>query len=474
MQPLGIQDSAWSIGYGRAYDTDGLSLYANWGGAAFTPRAAAKLASLMLHRGEWTHQQLISRRWVEQAVTYVGTPLPKGPLDANAPASGLCWWVNTNGGWEGIPTDAFAGAGAGHQIVLVVPSLDLIVVRNGQALALPDRAHGFWSPAVQYLLRPVVEAITEKRAYPPSPVIGGIHFTDSTGILRKALGSDNWPITWGDDDRQYAAYGDVNCFEPYADKKLSQGFALIEGSAGDIRGVNIRSATGERMGNGAKGPKASGMLMVDGVLYLWVRNAHNAQLAWSADHGKTWEWRFRFPSGFGSPAFLNFGKNYRGARDKYVYTYSQDGASAYESDDSLLLARVAKDRLRDRSSWEFLERLDEHGTPVWTADIGRRGEVFRYPRHCRRVDGVYDAALKRYLLAVAYDQESGWGIYDAPEPWGPWTTAFHTEHWDFDHTHGYRLPAKWIEGDGRAMALVFSGLAPYDAFCVRRMTLDTR
>jgi len=103
------------------------------------------------------------------------------------------------------------------------------------------------------------------------------------------------------------------------------------------------------MGNGAKGPKASGMLMVDGVLYLWVRNAHNAQLAWSADHGKTWEWRFRFPSGFGSPAFLNFGKNYRGARDKYVYTYSQDGASAYESDDSLLLARVAKDRLRDRS-----------------------------------------------------------------------------------------------------------------------------
>ena len=30
--------------------------------------------------------------------------------------------------------------------------------------------------------------------------------------------------------------------------------------------------------------------MVDGVLYLWVRNAGNARLAWSADHGRTWTW----------------------------------------------------------------------------------------------------------------------------------------------------------------------------------------
>src|SRR4051794_23883688 len=34
--------------------------------------------------------------------------------------------------------------------------------------------------------------------------------------------------------------------------------------------------------------KASGILMVDGVLYLWVRNVGNAQLAWSRDRGKTW------------------------------------------------------------------------------------------------------------------------------------------------------------------------------------------
>src|ERR1051326_1461084 len=39
MLPLGIADSEWAIGYGRAYRVDGLDLWANWGGSNFTPRA---------------------------------------------------------------------------------------------------------------------------------------------------------------------------------------------------------------------------------------------------------------------------------------------------------------------------------------------------------------------------------------------------------------------------------------------------
>jgi hypothetical protein len=88
---------------------------------------------------------------------------------------------------------------------------------------------------------------------------------------------------------------------------------------------------------------------------------------------------------------------------------------------------------------------------------------------------VYHPVLKRYLLAVAYGHNGGWGLYDAPEPWGPWTVAFHTEYWGLGETHGYRLPAKWISDYGRNMALVFSGLifngVSYDAFCVRSMRL---
>ncbi len=470
MKPLGIDEAEWSIGYGRGYETDGLNVYANWGGAAFTPRATAKLGLLMLHRGEWNHRQLVSRQWVDKVLAYAGTPIAPEPND---PASGLCWWLNTNNGFEGVPKDAFAGAGANHQLLLVIPSLDLIVVRNGRALDRDGTKGAFWTPVVQNLMQPLLAALTERHAYPPSAVIRSIHFADQKSITRDAIDSDNWPLTWADDGNQYTSYGDGYGFDPKTDKKLSQGFARIEGSPEHLRGINIRSATGERTGGGARGFKASGIVMVDSILYLWVRNAHNAQLAWSADHGSTWQWGFRFESGFGSPAFVNFGRNYAGARDGYVYTYSQDGGSAYEIDDRLLLARVRRGSLRDRNAWEFFERLDERGQPVWTKQLDRRGEVFRYPRHCGRLDAVYNPVLKRYLLALAYNQDGAWGIYDAPEPWGPWSTAFHTEDWGVGHTHGYRLPSKWIDGDHK-MTLVFSGLAPYDAFCVRGMTIETQ
>jgi hypothetical protein len=116
--------------------------------------------------------------------------------------------------------------------------------------------------------------------------------------------------------------------------------------------------------------------------------------------------------------------------------------------------------------------VDGAGRPVWTKQFAERGAVFTYPGHCQRVDAVYNPGLRRYMLALGYNHAGGWGIYDAPEPWGPWTTAFHTENWGLGGTHGYRMPSKWISADGRTMDLVFSGVKPYDAFCVRRMQLN--
>ncbi|MGH9846790.1 MAG: hypothetical protein ACREEM_49460 [Blastocatellia bacterium] len=88
----------------------------------------------------------------------------------------------------------------------------------------------------------------------------------------------------------------------------------------DFNGVNLPSPTGEQFGDDVKSRKASGILCVEGVLYLWSRNAGNSQLAWSKDHGKTWEWAdWKFTTSFGCPTFLNFGQNYAGARDDFVY-----------------------------------------------------------------------------------------------------------------------------------------------------------
>ena len=472
-EPLGIPESAWAIGYGTPYEVDGLELYATWGGGSFTPRATARIGQLMLHQGEWDGKRLFDRSLVQRMTTYAGLPIQDRTADRPGPASGLCWWVNFDGAWPNVPRDAFAGAGAGQQVLLVVPSLDLVVVRNG---ALMGSAAQFWRDAVDNVFDPVVEAARSKAPYPRSAVIRGVSFSPESTIVRKAIDSDNWPITWGDDDRQYAAYGDGVGFEPYVNHKLSLGFARIAGSPSTFKGVNIRSDTGERTGDGANGAKASGMLTVGGVLYMWVRNVGNSQLAWSLDRGRTWEWGFRFDTSFGSPAFLNAGRNYADARDKFVYIYSQDGASAYESNDALVMARVPKDRIRDSTAYEFFERLDPSGNPEWTSDIKQRGPVFQFPGHCQRVDAVYNPLLKRYLLAVGYNSKGGWGIYDAVQPWGPWTTAFHTDFWGVAGTHGYRLPAKWIGPELNTMTLVFSGVKlpgiTYDAFCVRKMIFE--
>jgi CubicO group peptidase (beta-lactamase class C family) len=465
--PLGIPESAWSIGYGRGYEWNGLTLYANWGGASFTPRAAARVGQLMLQQGSWNGAELIRPTAVRQAVEYAGMPKPSRAHDAFAPGSGLAWYTNADGVWPDVPRDAIAGAGAGHQVLFIIPSLELVVVRNGQAMN--ERDGPFWTPVYEKLLRPLMAVVANRAPYPPSPVIRKLVFLPD--IRRDAVDSDNWPLTWGDDDAQYTSYGDGWGFEPRVERKLGMGFARITGPAANFRGINLRSE-GEALGDGARSPKASGILMAGGVLYLWVRNVVNSQLLWSKDHGGTWQSGFRFETSFGSPTFLNFGRNYAGARDNYIYTYSQDGPSAYESDHQLVLARVPKDRIADRSAWEFFRSLDQNGRPVWTSSIRDRGAVFSYAAHCRRADVVYNAGIKRYLLALAYNATGDWGIFDAPEPWGPWSAVSHNDPWDIPNTHGYRLPSKWISPDGLTMTLVFSGVRPNDAFCTRTIHLQ--
>ena len=454
--PLGIPESHWSIGYGKAYEVDNLKLWSSWGGGAFTPRATARIGQMMLHEGAWNGKQLVRREVARQMVRDAGMPVQTRTPNNPGPRSGLCWWLNTDGVWTDVPRDAFAGAGAQQQLLLVVPSLDLIVVRNGGQLGASDR---FWADAVDEVFRPIARIASPPPPYAQSPVIKGVTFGPEEAIVRRAIDSDNWPITWGDDDAQYTSYGDGKGFEPFVEKKLSMGFAKIIGGPADFKATNLRTETGERTGDGAKGLKASGILMVDKVLYLWVRNAGNAQLAWSEDHGKTWQWGFKFETSFGSPTFLNFGKNYAGAKDNYVYTYSQDGPSAYESSDALILARVPKDKVRDRQSWEF--RSGE----AWTRNIAERKPIFTYPGHVQRADVLYNPHLQRYILALGYNHRGGWGLFDAPDPWGPWTTAFHTDYWGLGQTHGYRLSAKWPD------TLIFSGIAPNDAFCVRSLHL---
>jgi hypothetical protein len=314
--------------------------------------------------------------------------------------------------------------------------------------------------------------------YPASEVIKAVEWAPPDTIIRKAEGSDNWPITWADDGNLYTAYGDGQGFEPKVDKKLSLGFATIIGGPKDFQGVNIRSETGERTGEGAAGPKASGMICVNGILYMLVRNVGNSQVAWSDDHAANWNWcDWKFETSFGAPTFLNFGANYAGRLDDFVYIYSPDSDSAYVPAGRMVMARVPLDAIRDRKACQFLKSFDQFGRPVWTTNIRDRGAVFVNPQRCWRSGITYNAGLKRYLwcqiLPFSTDPrvprfQGGFGIYEAPEPWGPWHTVFYTEAWDVGPGETSCFPTKWMSEDGRTCYLVFSG---NDSFSVRRAEL---
>jgi hypothetical protein len=214
---------------------------------------------------------------------------------------------------------------------------------------------------------------------------------------------------------------------------------------------------------------------------MLVRNTGNSQLAWSGDHGKNWTWsNWKFTTSFGAPTFLNFGKSYAGTRDDFVYIYSHDSNSAYKPADRFVMARVPKDKIRNRGSYKFFKGLDNSGRPVWTENIAERGAIFVNPDNCYRSGISYNNGLKRYLwcqiLPSSEDErgprfQGGFGIYDAPEPWGPWTTVFYTENWDVGPGETSSLPTKWMSLNGKTCHLLFSG---DDCFSIRKAVLATK
>jgi len=213
-------------------------------------------------------------------------------------------------------------------------------------------------------------------------------------------------------------------------------------------------------------------------LYLLARNVGNSQVAWSDDHAVNWHWcDWKFETSFGAPTFLSFGRDYAGRIDNYVYIYSHDDDSAYSPADRMVMARVPLDQIRVRKAYEFFKALNAAGQPVWTRSIRDRGAVFVNPQRCWRSGLSYNAGLKRYLwcqiLPLGTDPrgprfQGGFGIYEAPQPWGPWHTVFYTENWDVGPGETSSLPAKWMSPDGRTCHLVFSG---NDSFSVRRVEL---
>ena len=158
MRPLGIPDDAWEMSYHTSYEVDGMRLQAVGSGAGFTARALAKMGQLFLDRGWQDGRRIFSAADMRSLLTPRQRPahVPEQSADP-VPAGG--WWTNAARTWASLPRDAFAAVGRGGQLLLVVPSLDLVVVRGGHGM---NSQNCFLDcPFERELFEPLMKSVTE-------------------------------------------------------------------------------------------------------------------------------------------------------------------------------------------------------------------------------------------------------------------------------------------------------------------------
>jgi CubicO group peptidase (beta-lactamase class C family) len=99
--------------------------------------AMARVGLLFLRKGMWKdNKRVLSEAFVEQ----VHTPLSANSgLTLSDPAGfpnaltdyGVLWWTNKSKQLANVPEDAYWAWGLGESLIVVIPSLDLVIVRNG-------------------------------------------------------------------------------------------------------------------------------------------------------------------------------------------------------------------------------------------------------------------------------------------------------------------------------------------------------
>ncbi len=113
-----------------------------------TPRDFARLAYLWLHKGRWGDRQLVPESWIAKATSrYVRE-------DGTTPMGyGYTFWIMDQ--WDNVPDDLYMSRGHNINHSYLIPSLDLVVVRQGNE-SRPGREGGLFA---RQLIQNVVAAL---------------------------------------------------------------------------------------------------------------------------------------------------------------------------------------------------------------------------------------------------------------------------------------------------------------------------
>jgi len=343
-----------------------------------------------------------------------------------------------------------------------------------------------------------------------------VHRRDET-IIRYGGCGDVYPITWAADDRQIS-----NFCDGYGWSKNPRGAyntCLFHISGGPRGATFVDAADYPALMLSDTNPYyyGFGMLALDGRVYQYLSALSDikkggrwvgSKLIYSPDNGRTWcnqdgsapvEWPsyqsrsrtsllfFEEPQeAFSLLSVLQMGRNYEDNRDGYVYIYATNG-NVDGLANQLVMCRVPKARILDRSSYVFFAGTKSDGSAVWADDIGARGVVHAFPSgHVNKPapnqyqcvvqswvpSVVYNAPLNLYIMACSgigctsevgdwFSKPSYLGFWIAPNPWGPWTQVHEEAEWTpagerAARCYSPQIAPKWIAADGKSFWLVWS------------------
>ena len=139
--PLGITQYGW--------EKDKQGYYNGAAGLNITPRDMIKIGQLILNRGEYNGQRIISSAWIDQTIAQ---QISTNNAQPYGPGYGYCWWIGKNS--KG--SHAFAN-GWGGQFIVVVPDLNLVVSASNNWSGVPmNDANNNWYNTIRLIMESIV------------------------------------------------------------------------------------------------------------------------------------------------------------------------------------------------------------------------------------------------------------------------------------------------------------------------------
>ena len=174
----------------------------------------------------------------------------------------------------------------------------------------------------------------------------------------------------------------------------------------------------------------------------------------STNGGRTWN-KPATALPFLIDAFVQFGRGNAGAPGGYAYALETRTTAIH-------LLRVPTDSAQSPGAYEYFSGTAT--APAWTKVHSRSRPIFSDPAGAWRPSITYNPGLKRYLLVVAHAKDiqrsaDKIGIFEAPNPWGPWRTVSYVDNFlgiPDGEFWGLNFPIKWQADGGRTLWATFS------------------